>query len=48
MEGDRAACLAAGMDGYLSKPIRPEDLSRLLEQLLSPAPDPSALSPRRD
>ena len=37
MEGDRAACLAAGMDGYLSKPIRPDDLSRLLEQLLSPA-----------
>ena len=48
MEGDRAACLAAGMDGYLSKPIRPDDLSRLLEQLLSPAPDPSAVSPRRD
>jgi two-component system sensor histidine kinase/response regulator len=48
MEGDRAACLAAGMDGYLSKPIRPEDLSRMLEQLLSRAPDPPALSPRRD
>ena len=48
MAGDRAACLAAGMDGYLSKPIRPEDLSRLLEQLLSPASDLSALSPRRD
>jgi CheY-like chemotaxis protein len=48
MEGDRAACLAAGMDGYLSKPIRPDDLSRLLEQLLSPAPGLPALSPRRD
>jgi len=31
MKGDRERCLEAGMDGYLSKPIRSEDLYRALE-----------------
>jgi CheY-like chemotaxis protein len=33
MAGDRERCLEAGMDGYLSKPIRPKELDELLERL---------------
>jgi PAS domain S-box-containing protein len=32
MRGDRDQCLAAGMDDYLSKPIRKEDLQMALER----------------
>ena len=41
MKGDDQRCLDAGMDGYLAKPIRGEELSALLDgfpERLAPAP----------
>jgi CheY-like chemotaxis protein len=34
MKGDQGKCLAAGMDGYLAKPIRPDDLRQAIEALV--------------
>jgi signal transduction histidine kinase/DNA-binding response OmpR family regulator len=57
MKGDRERCLAAGMDDYVAKPIRREELIAALERVcsrrpqvhhcLTPtnAPSPSALEP---
>jgi PAS domain S-box-containing protein len=34
MKGDRERCLAAGMDGYVAKPIRSSELERALSEVL--------------
>jgi two-component system, sensor histidine kinase and response regulator len=40
MRGDREQCLAAGMDGYIAKPLRFEKLRAALSPFLEPAADP--------
>ena len=35
MKGDRERCLAAGMDAYLAKPIRPEELDEVLDHYIA-------------
>jgi CheY-like chemotaxis protein len=35
MAGDKELCLEAGMDGYVSKPLRVEDLFSTIEEVLS-------------
>jgi len=46
MAGDRERCLAAGMDDYVSKPLRKEDLLRALEGAsVSEVEDPTETAP---
>lgn len=42
MSGDRERCITAGMDGYLSKPIRPQELDQILDSYLALTNGPAA------
>jgi CheY-like chemotaxis protein len=35
MKGDEERCKSAGMDGYLTKPIRPQELGSLLDRYVA-------------
>src|SRR5262249_6221501 len=48
MKGDRERCLAVGMDDYLSKPLRPEELDAVLERWIGSAPVAAAPAPVQD
>jgi two-component system sensor histidine kinase/response regulator len=45
MKGDRERCLGAGMDDYVTKPIRPDILKKVLDQWLPPISAPSESVP---
>jgi len=46
MKGDREACLAAGADGYLSKPLKVTELVSLIESVVPPRANPDAANDR--
>jgi PAS domain S-box-containing protein len=47
MRGDRERCLAAGMDGYASKPIRIGELEQTIARLVSPSKPAKVPVPER-
>jgi CheY-like chemotaxis protein/HPt (histidine-containing phosphotransfer) domain-containing protein len=54
MKGDRERCIDGGMDGYISKPITPSGLAKVIEEVLSAlafaaiVPEPAAKGEKMD
>jgi PAS domain S-box-containing protein len=46
MKGDRERCLAAGMDGYIAKPIQARELLEVIEATVPPGQAPAAEAPQ--
>jgi CheY-like chemotaxis protein len=45
MTGDREQCLEAGMDGYVSKPVRTAELFAVIEEVCSVKPRETRVTP---
>ena len=45
LEGDREKCLAAGMDDYLAKPVRIEQLHQVLNKWVRQGAEPATMGP---
>ena len=48
MKGDRERCIASGMDGYLSKPIRPQELDDVLDRYQGREPQGTSVAEPSD
>lgn len=46
MQGDKEECLAAGMDGYMAKPINRLELEKTLQQQIAPQDEPATVEGR--